>query len=226
MLRLYDTTTRAARELRPGPLRIHVHGADPRVHVTADVLRRVAVRRGHQVLIGHSGPVPEWDPAELNVQPMEWPPGAADVHVAEAAAANEADGGFVAVAPAPPSWADADPPAVRLAMLSTHYRTPIESGGTRDAPDARDVLDGPAERLRRWRELVAAWAGSPGKPMSAGYVAEATVAFEDDLDTPAVLSLLDRLADDPEVAPGAKFETIVHLDLILGLDLVSAIGRY
>ncbi|HEU5158041.1 MAG TPA: hypothetical protein VFU43_13680 [Streptosporangiaceae bacterium] len=220
MLRLYDTTTRAARELRPGPLRVHVHGADPRVHVTADVLRRVAERHGHRVLIGHSGDVPDWDPAELNVQPMEWPPGEADLHVvADAAApAHMAAGAAVAVAvaPAPSSWADADPVAVRLAMLSAHYRTPIEPGG---------ALDAPAERLRRWRERVAAWADSPGRPMCADYVAEAGAAFEDDLDTPAVLSVLDRLADDPDIPPGSKFETFVHLDLILALDLVSAIGR-
>jgi nucleotide-binding universal stress UspA family protein len=214
MLRLYDTTTQAARELRPGPLRIQVHSADPRVQVTADVLRRVADRSGHQVLIGYSGPVPDWDPAELNVQPMEWPPGDADVHVGAETA--EADGCFVTVAPGPPSWADADPPAVRLAMLSTHYRTPIEPG---------QVLDVSTDRLRRWRELVAAWANSPGRPMSAGYVAAAGAAFDDDLDTPAVLSLLDRLAEDAEVPPGSKFETFVHLDLILALDLVSAIGR-
>jgi hypothetical protein len=219
MLRLYDTKTRAATEFRAGAMRIHVHGADPRVHVTADVLRRVAGRRGHQVLIGHSGPVPDWDPAELNVQPMEWPPGAADLHVGDDAAALAAEdqpGGFVAVAPAPPSWPAADPMAVRLAMLSTHYRTPIEDGR---------ALDDPADRLRRWRELVAAWANSPGRPMCADYVAEAGAAFDDDLDTPAALSLLDRLADDPEIPPGSKFETFVHLDLILALDLVRAIGR-
>jgi hypothetical protein len=224
MVRLYDMTTSRARELRPGPLRIHVHGADPRVHVTADVLRRVAVRRGHQVLIGHSGPVPDWDPAELNVQPMEWPPGDVALHVGDEAAAaahagdaaGDAGDGFVAVAAAPSSWADAEPSAVRLAMLSTHYRTPIE---------ASQALDDPADRLRRWRELVAGWASSPGKPMCADYVAEAGAAFDDDLDTPAVLSLLDRLADDPEISPGSKFDTFVHLDLILALDLVSAIGR-
>jgi hypothetical protein len=61
--------------------------------------------------------------------------------------------------------------------------------------------------------------------MDADYIAAATVAFEDDLDTPMVLSLLDRLADDPEIPPGSKFETFVQLDLILALDLVSAIGR-
>jgi len=127
------------------------------------------------------------------------------------------------VAPVPGTWpdvdadvdADVDPLAVRLAMLSVRYRAPME-------PDA---ASGASDRLRRWRELVASWANSPGKPMSAGHVTAAAEAFDDDLDTPAVLSLLDRLADDPEVPPGSKFETFAYLDLILGLDLVSAIGR-
>jgi cysteinyl-tRNA synthetase len=104
--------------------------------------------------------------------------------------------------------------AVRLAMLSTRYR--VESD-----PDA---ASGASDRLRRWRELVASWANSPGRPMSADHIAAAAKAFDDDLDTPAVLSLLDRLVEDPEVPPGSKFETFAYLDLILGLDLVSAIG--
>jgi hypothetical protein len=185
--------------------------------VTADVLRRVAERRGHRVLIGHSGPVPDRDPAELNVRPMDWPPGDADLHVTAAAGGADAaaEGRSLLVAPAT-AWPGDDPLSVRLAMLSTHYRRPIE------APEALDV---PAERLRRWCDLVATWADSPGRPMCADYVAEAHAALDDDLDTPAVLSLLDRLAVDPEIPPGSKFETFVHLDLILALDLVSAIGR-
>ena len=217
MLRLYDTVAQGLTEIGPGPLRIEVHGADRRVHVTADVLRRFAGRRGHRVLIGHSGPIPTWVPAELNVQPMDWPPDDADLHVCDVTSETvaAADGRRVVVAPSPDSWPGYDPPAVRLAMLSTHYRTPIEPG---QPPGADD-------RLRRWRELVASWANSPGRPMCADYIAEATAALDDDIDTPAVLSLLDRLADDPEIPPGSKFETFVHLDLILALDLVTAIGR-
>jgi hypothetical protein len=212
MLRLYNPVARAPIEIRPGPLRIHVHDADPRVHVTADLLRRVAERRGHQVLVGHSGTVPDWDPAQLNVQAMDWPPGDADLHIAAAPGGDAPPERFVVVASSLPSWADADPLSVRLAMLSTHYRTPIAT------PRAD-------ERLGHWRDLVAEWAGSPGRPMCADYMTEATAALDDDLDTPAVLSLMDRLAADPEIPPGAKFETFVHLDLILALDLVSAIGR-
>lgn len=215
MLRLYDARAGEPREIGSGPLRIHVHGAEPRVHVTADVLRRVAERRGRRVLIGHSGQVPDWDPAALNVQPMEWPAGAADLHVT-ADTGEGAGGRSVPVAAAPPPPPAADPLSVRLAMLAVHYRTPIAT---------TDILGAPDERLDRWRDLVAEWAGSPGRPMCADYVAEANAALDDDLDTRAVLSLLDRLAADPEIPPGSKFETFVHLDLILALDLMSAIGR-
>jgi hypothetical protein len=221
MLRLYDPDARAAKEIRPGPLRIEVHGADRRVHVLADLLRRLAERRGRRVVVGHSGEVPSWDPAELNVQPMDWPPSGADLHVAAEAgddSTDEATGRRVLVASSPASWPGADPVSVRLALLSAHYRTPIEAGG-----GAAPALAG--GRLERWRALVAEWAGSPGRPMCADYVAAAEAAFDDDLDTPAVLSLLDRLADDREIPPGSKFETFVHLDLILALDLVGAIGR-
>ena len=102
--------------------------------------------------------------------------------------------------------------AVRLAMLRTHYREPL-------------TADLSVDQLERWRGLVAEWANSPGKPMAASYVATAQEALGDDLDTPAALATMDRLAADPEVPPGSKFESFAHLDLILALDLVSAIGR-
>ncbi|HEY7487619.1 MAG TPA: hypothetical protein VH912_24405 [Streptosporangiaceae bacterium] len=207
MLRLYDPATDALHELHPGPVRIQVHGSDPRVHVVADVLRRVAHRRGHQVLIGRSGPSGR-DLAALNVQPMEWDPDEADLHVSDVAQS----GRTVMVAPSGELPPHADPPSQRLALLATHYRSPV------DAAPSGDLL-------ARWRNLVAAWADAPGKPMSAEYVAEAGAALDNDLDVPGALSVMDRLAADPEPPPGAKFETFVHLDLILALDLVSAIGR-
>jgi hypothetical protein len=177
------------------------------VHVVADVLCRVAERRGHQVLIGGSGGSPLFQ--EMNIRPMDWTSGGeADLHVSGAPGP-----GHRLVVPTATEPADeVDPPALRLAMLRTHYRDPLHIG--------------PAdERLRTWRNLVAEWADSPGRPICADYAAEADAAFDDDLDTPAVVSVMDRLAADPEIPPGSKFETFVHLDLILALDLVSAIGR-
>ncbi len=213
-MRLYDPESAARRPIPPGPLRIHVHGPDLRAHVVADVLRRVAERRRRPVLTGRSGPPPDRPLTALNVLPMEWEPGLADspadLHVSDAAV----PGRCLVVAPTAGSWGDADPVTVRLTMLRTHYRDTL----------ATDV-SAAAAHLHRWRGLVADWANSPGKPMCADYVAVAAAAFDDDLDTPAVLATMDRLAADPEIPPGAKFETFVDLDLILALDLVSVIGR-
>jgi hypothetical protein len=193
-------------DIPPGPLRIHVHGSGLRVRVVADVLRRVAERRRrhYPVLIGPPADRPLED---LNVQPANWEPGEADLHVSD----RPVPGRCVVVAPSPATWSDADPLAIRLAMLRTHYREPL-------SPDLS------VDQLERWRGLVAEWANSPGKPMSREYVAAAESAL-DDLNTPEALATMDRLAVDPEVPPGSKFESFVHLDLILALDLVSAIGR-
>ena len=61
--------------------------------------------------------------------------------------------------------------------------------------------------------------------MCAQYVAELTGAFDNDLDTPAALRSLRALAADPEIPPGSKFETAAHIDQLLGLDVVSEVGR-
>ena len=50
-------------------------------------------------------------------------------------------------------------------------------------------------------------------------------AFDDDLDTPAALRVLRSLEKDSEIPPGAKFETFVYADQLLGLDLARDIGR-
>jgi cysteinyl-tRNA synthetase len=110
-----------------------------------------------------------------------------------------------------------DPLALRLAFLSGHYREPMNL--TWDALSAAD------QTLRRWRELVAQWAYSPSKPVHAVTAGQVAAAFDDDLDTPAALRSLHQLEQDPEVAPGAKFESFAHADQLLGLDLARDIGR-
>jgi hypothetical protein len=212
MVRLHDPRTGELEEIRRGSLRIHVHGDDLRVHVVADLLRRVAERGGHRMLVGRSGPPPSRSLTDFNIQPMQWDPDEADLHVTDAAV----PGRCLVVTPATESVADADALAIRLAMLRTRYRAPLHIG-QKDVSEAED-------QLSRWRGMVAEWANSPGKPLRADHVAEAEAALDDDLDTPAVLSAMDRLAADAEIPPGSKFETFIHLDLILALDLVSAIG--
>lgn len=110
-----------------------------------------------------------------------------------------------------------DPLAVRLAFMSHHH-------GER-ADLTWDVLADADQTLRRWRELVAEWAESPSRPMCAEVTAEVAAAFDGDLDTPAALRALRGLEQDPQIPPGSKFESFLHADQLLALDLPREIGR-
>ena len=110
-----------------------------------------------------------------------------------------------------------DPLAARLVFLEHRYRQQLNL--TWDTLTAADAT------LQRWRELVADWADQPSRPMSAEYWSRVTSALDDDLDTPAALRALRELAADPAIAAGSKFETFASADRVLGLDLVSLIGR-
>jgi cysteinyl-tRNA synthetase len=110
-----------------------------------------------------------------------------------------------------------DPLALRLFFLSGRYRQQMNlTAGALSAAD---------KRLRRWRALVAEWAESPSKPMCAGYIERIYAAFDDDLDTPSALVALGELEKDDSIPAGSKFETFVHLDRLLGLDLARDIGK-
>jgi len=110
-----------------------------------------------------------------------------------------------------------DPLSLRLALLGRHYRQPLDLTWA--------VIEGVDDMLRAWRGLVAQWAESPSAAMPKAYVTAVDGALDDDLDVPGVLALLHRLADDPDVKPGAKFETFAHVDRIVALDLVRDVGR-
>jgi cysteinyl-tRNA synthetase len=110
-----------------------------------------------------------------------------------------------------------DPLAARLAFLEHHYRQQLNlTWETLTAADAT---------LRRWREQVAGWAASPSRPMCAEVTGQIAAGLDDDLDTRAAVAALRRLEKDPEIPPGSKFETFVHADQVLGLDLAADIGR-
>jgi cysteinyl-tRNA synthetase len=110
-----------------------------------------------------------------------------------------------------------DPLAVRLALLEHRYREPVYL--TWDALRAAD------RALRRRRARVAEWSESPSRPMPAEHVTRIEAAFDDDLDTPLALRLLDGMEADESLAPGSRFEAFLHLDQVLGLDLSLDIGR-
>jgi hypothetical protein len=109
-----------------------------------------------------------------------------------------------------------DPLAARLALLCVPYQQPADltEGALADAQ----------ETIARWRRQVADWAESPSRPIPAR-IAETTRTAFGDLDTVATLALLRDLAMDDGMPPGAKFETFVYTDRVLGLDLPRDIGR-
>jgi L-cysteine:1D-myo-inositol 2-amino-2-deoxy-alpha-D-glucopyranoside ligase len=104
-----------------------------------------------------------------------------------------------------------DPMAVRLGLLADHYRT--------DREWTDDVLKVAQERLARWRSAASAPAGPSGE----GLLAAVREAISDDLNTPAVLAVVDAWADatllgvgDDDSAPALMAQT---LDALLGIHL-------
>jgi hypothetical protein len=210
------------------------NAADLRLLLVADVLMRVVELTGVQVLIAVSGVRPD-AAADLHVTADRWairPPIAVapggdpartlgapiSVHIVEATMPRSALAGIaLAVGPVTGDAVSehVDPAAVRLTLLSRRYAEPADlRAGT--------AADG---RLRQWRALVARWASSPSRPIPSRFREQAEASLGDDLDTPGVLRLLDDIAADQTVADGAKFETFVFLDRVLGLGLTSAIGQ-
>ncbi|MFC4122362.1 cysteine--tRNA ligase [Nonomuraea zeae] len=110
-----------------------------------------------------------------------------------------------------------DPLAVRMAFLEHRYRQQLNL--------TWDTLRAADRTVRRWRARVAEWSESPSAPMAAHYVERVETAFDDDLDLPSALRVLRELERDESVAPGAKLESFLHLDQVLGLDLSTEIGK-
>ncbi|MFG3577436.1 cysteine--1-D-myo-inosityl 2-amino-2-deoxy-alpha-D-glucopyranoside ligase [Micromonospora chersina] len=104
-----------------------------------------------------------------------------------------------------------DPMAVRLALLSGHYRS--------DRSWTDELLVAAQERLARWRRAAAVPAGPSGEELLAGVRAR----LADDLDTPGALAVVDDwvgqalagVADDAE-APKLFADTV---DALLGISL-------
>lgn len=211
MLRLVEPRTGQVVGVRPGSLRLYVHQPDDlRVCLTADVLRRVGLRLRRPVLTtaAHAA-----DHGWLNIPPLE----SGDPLPGSVSVGNLTSGATVAVAPwAAPELGGTEPAALRLALLRRHYRQEATLG-PQEIGEAASALAG-------WRGRLADWATRPSRPIHAGYAAETLEALCDDLDVPRALAVLDRLADDEDVAPGSRLETVLQLDQILALELPAAIG--
>jgi hypothetical protein len=109
-----------------------------------------------------------------------------------------------------------DPLAVRFALMSSPYGQPADLVG--------DVLASAGDTVGQWRRGVAQWAEWPSHPMPPHLTTAARAALGD-LDTVALLALLRGLEHDDGAPAGAKFETFVYADRVLGLDLPREIGR-
>ena len=248
VLCLFDARSGSYAEIRParpGLLRVcaHVAGAAGgtditwlRVLLVADLLARAAELHHLQVLtvLAHPGQAPgpaaERAAGALGIRPPAAraslpeahtsPGGPIDVHVDTVEGGQS---GLVArVGTARLRGADVlagpgdYPLAVRLALISLPYHQPADL--------SEDVLASAQETIAHWRRQVAGWAESPSRPIPAR-IAQALRAAFGDLDTAAALALLRDLAPDADVPAGAKFETFVYADRVLGLDLPRDIGR-
>jgi hypothetical protein len=253
VLRLLDAHTRShdeVRPARPGLLLVcaQVPGvaetADltgPRVLLLADLLARVAELGSLQVFyaLASDGRQPVLD---LAIDALGIHPPAARASLAEARAAlggpidvylasldaspEDRMGGLVVPFGAARLHREAgtaadllggdEPMAVRLALLSLPYHQPADLT-VQTLVEARATVG-------RWRLQVARWAQSPSKPMPAP-IAETVQSAFGDLDTASALALLRSLEADPDAPAGAKFETFVYADRVLGLDLPRDIGR-
>jgi hypothetical protein len=111
----------------------------------------------------------------------------------------------------------AAPDVLRLALLSLHHSHParIDPAALADAHDT----------LVRWRRAVAVWARQPSRPVPDEVRAELRTAWEDDLDVPGVLRVLRRV-ETSDLPEGARFETYVYTDRLLGLELARDLGAF
>ncbi|MFI7578596.1 cysteine--1-D-myo-inosityl 2-amino-2-deoxy-alpha-D-glucopyranoside ligase [Micromonospora sp. NPDC049497] len=104
-----------------------------------------------------------------------------------------------------------DPMAVRLALVSGHYRS--------DRTWTDDLLATAQERLGRWRRAAAATAGPSGSDILAGVRAR----LADDLDTPGAIALADAWADAALAGTGTDRDAPAlfadTVDALLGIRL-------
>jgi L-cysteine:1D-myo-inositol 2-amino-2-deoxy-alpha-D-glucopyranoside ligase len=107
-----------------------------------------------------------------------------------------------------------DPMAIRLALLSGHYRT--------DRAWTADLLTAAEERLATWRRATALDAGAPAAPLLAGM----RERLSDDLDSPGAIALVDdwaarTLAGDADAEEEAPRIVRDAIDALLGVALDS-----
>ncbi|GGJ53429.1 hypothetical protein [Streptomyces brasiliensis] len=109
-----------------------------------------------------------------------------------------------------------DPAALRLTLLCTD----------RDAPVRLDAgaLEEAGRMLARWRRAVAGWARQPSRAIPDDVRGRLRAAWEDNLDVPEVLRVLEWVETAGDLPDGARFETYAYADRLLGLELARDLG--
>jgi hypothetical protein len=185
-------------------LRLGVAG-DDRAAIVGDVLRRVAELNRLRVHVSRDGA----DRLHLNVPAADAPlSSAVDVTVGGAAVPSRHS------VPTP-RWtapAGADPLAARLLVLNTPVDAQV---GTEGLPAAE-------AELSAWRGLVARWAEAPSGALPPA-ADDVRAAAANGLDTPLAIERLRTLLVDETVSPGSRFEALLSLDRVLGLDLADGL---
>jgi L-cysteine:1D-myo-inositol 2-amino-2-deoxy-alpha-D-glucopyranoside ligase len=110
-----------------------------------------------------------------------------------------------------------DPMAIRLALLSGHYRT--------DRAWTSDLLSDAEERLATWRRAAALPAGAPAAPV----LAAVRERLADDLDSPGAIAAVDAWAEatlaggdgGPQLEDGAPAAVGDVVDALLGVRLAG-----
>jgi L-cysteine:1D-myo-inositol 2-amino-2-deoxy-alpha-D-glucopyranoside ligase len=102
---------------------------------------------------------------------------------------------------------DVDPMAIRLALLSGHYRA--------DRAWTHGLLDAATARLAAWRAAVS----RPSGPNAEDTVARLRTHLADDLDTPRALLAVDAWAREPGQDPDAPALMRAAVDALLGVRL-------
>ncbi|MDF3299597.1 hypothetical protein [Streptomyces tropicalis] len=239
MLRIIDARTGAPVEAAParrGLTRIvaHASGFDAsglRVLLVADLLVRALEMGGTPVWALLTG---DREQAELRagaeslgIRPFEDSRDlGAGLGEAQAVHVVGVNGGTpdavrIAVAPVDPAVPvapalDGDPAVWRLALLGSGRSQPLRL-------DA-EALETARHTLARWRGAVADWARRPSRPVPEQVRGRLRDAWEDDLDVPAVLRVLEWVETRPDLPDGARFETYAYADRLLGLDLARDVG--
>jgi L-cysteine:1D-myo-inositol 2-amino-2-deoxy-alpha-D-glucopyranoside ligase len=104
-----------------------------------------------------------------------------------------------------------DPVALRLALLSGHYRT--------DRSWVTEMLDDAVVRLDRWRQAAALPTGAPAQDA----VHRLRAHLADDLDTPGALAVIDAWATETLTRRGSDVDAprllSAAVDALLGIAL-------